>query len=86
MKTKGILRRNLTSRWSAKRLLEHPFFQEDPDVSVLSFDESKTKLTLQVMFKGTDKHTIKFDFDTESDTAETVVKEMVQFWNLTLDR
>ena len=67
-----------TERWSARKLLEHPFFAEDPDVSLLCVDESKTKLTIQVVFKGTDKQTVKFDFNTERDTAENVVNEMIE--------
>lgn len=65
-------------RWSARKLLEHPFFAEDPDVSLLSVDEGRTKLTFQVVFKGTDKQTVKFDFNTEKDTAENVVNEMIE--------
>jgi len=65
-------------RWSARKLLEHPFFAEDPDVSLLSVDDSKTKLTFQVVFKGSDKQTVKFGFNTEKDTAENVVNEMIE--------
>lgn len=65
-------------RWSARKLLEHPFFAEDPDVSLLCVDEGKTKLTFQVLFKGSDKQTVKFDFNTEKDTAENVVNEMIE--------
>jgi serine/threonine protein kinase len=65
-------------RWSARKLLEHPFFAEDPDVSLLCVDETKTKLTFQVLFKGSDKQTVKFDFNTEKDTAENVVNEMIE--------
>ena len=67
-----------TERWSARKLLEHPFFAEDPDVSLLCVDDSKTKLTIQVVFKGSDKQTVKFDFNTERDTAENVVNEMIE--------
>lgn len=65
-------------RWSARKLLEHPFFAEDPDVSLICVDETKTKLTFQVVFKGSDKQTVKFDFNTEKDTAENVVNEMIE--------
>ena len=65
-------------RWSARKLLEHPFFAEDPDVSLICVDESKTKLTFQVVFKGSDKQTVKFDFNIEKDTAENVVNEMIE--------
>ncbi len=67
-----------TERWSARKLLEQTFFAEDPDVSLLCVDDSKTKLTIQVVFKGSDKQTVKFDFNTERDTAENVVNEMIE--------
>lgn len=67
-----------TERWSARKLLEHPFFAEDPDVSLLCVDDTKSKLTIQVVFKGSDKQTVKFDFNTERDTAENVVNEMIE--------
>lgn len=84
-KTKGILPvlaavNNsifLSCRWSAKRLLDHPMFADDPEVVLLSADEKKMKLVLQVVFKGIDKHSIKFDFNVEHDTPEDVVREMV---------
>lgn len=65
-----------SDRWSAKKLLDY-FFAEDPDVVLLSLDDQKTKLTLQVIFKGTEKQSIKFDFRTHTDTPEIVVQEMV---------
>lgn len=52
-------------------------FADDPEVILLSVDEKKTKLALQVGFKGGDKPCIKFDFNVEQDTAEDVVREMV---------
>lgn len=64
-------------RWTAKKLLDHPFFSEDPELSVLSVDESRTRVALQLSYRGADRQTIKFDFNTASDTAERVVKEMV---------
>lgn len=69
---------NEDERWSAKRLLDHPLFADDPEVILTSTDDKKTKLGLQVVFKGVDKHCIKFDFDVEKDTAEDVVREMIQ--------
>lgn len=54
---------------------------------LLSSAESKTKLKLQVLFKGQDKHTIKFEYNRDTDTAEDVVQEMVRppvAWPLTL--
>lgn len=65
-------------RWTARRLLEHPLFADDPEVVLLSADDKRTRLVLQVTFKGHDKPTIKFDFNVENDTAEEVVREMIQ--------
>lgn len=39
--------------------------------------ESKNHLFLQVVFRGTDKLSVKFEFNVETDTAEEVVKEMI---------
>lgn len=68
---------NFSCRWTAKKLLEHAFFAEEPDVTLVTMDDSRTKLALQLSFKGVDRHSIKFDFNTSTDTAERVVKEMV---------
>lgn len=56
-------------------------FADDPEVVLVSADDKKTKLVLQVVFKGLEKHCIKFDFNVEQDTAEDVVREMV-LWPL----
>ena len=64
-------------RWSAKKLLEHPFLIEEPEVILMSVNDDKTRLKLQVLFKGADKHSIKFEYNRETDTAEDVVKEMI---------
>lgn len=72
-------------RWSAKKLLDF-FFAEDPDVTLLSTDEAKSKLTMQVIFKGSERQSIKFDFKTQLDTPEIVVQEMVKFALIHLDR
>lgn len=63
-------------RPSAQELLEHSFLAVDPEVILLSAD-SKNHLLLQVVFRGTDKLSVKFDFNVETDTAEEVVKEMI---------
>lgn len=74
-------------RWPAKRLLEHPFMLEEPEVVLLNPSSSSSSssdpecndtLKMQLVFKGNDKHTVKFDFNLHSDTAEHVVKEMIQ--------
>lgn len=63
-------------RPSAQELLNHPFLGVDPEVILLSM-ESKCHLFLQVVFHGTDKLSVKFEFNVETDTAEEVVKEMI---------
>lgn len=62
-------------RCNAQEAMEHPFLCEEPEVSLLSVD--KLQLNFQVVFKGSDKLSVKFEFNVESDTAEQVVKEMV---------
>lgn len=64
-------------RMSAQEILEGTFFAVEPDVTLLFADPSQIYLTLQVTFKGVDKHFVKFDFNVETDTAEQVVREMV---------
>jgi len=49
----------------------------EPEVVVLSTNEAKNHLTLQVVFKGMDKLSVKFEFNADTDTAEEVVNEMV---------
>lgn len=66
-----------SERWTARKLLEHPIFAEDPEVTLLTVNDGKTLITMQLSYKGLDKHSIKFEFHTEKDTAEMVVKEMV---------
>lgn len=65
----------------------------EPEVVVLTTNEAKNHLTLQVVFKGMDKLSVKFEFNADTDTAEEVVNEMVsdlvvhvvtQTWGLTL--
>jgi WNK lysine deficient protein kinase len=51
----------------------------EPEVVVLTTNEAKNNLMLQVVFKGTDKLSVKFGFNTDTDTAEEVVNEMVSF-------
>ena len=41
----------------------------------------KSNLTMQVVFKGMDRLSVKFEFNTDADTAEEVVHEMVCFFN-----
>ncbi|ORY00502.1 kinase-like protein [Basidiobolus meristosporus CBS 931.73] len=65
-------------RYTAQEILNHPFLAADPEIVLLTSDETKTQLTLQVVFKGTDRISVKFDFNIDSDTAEEVVREMIE--------
>jgi hypothetical protein len=58
--------------------MDHPFLIVEPEVVLMTADETKTQLTLQVVFKGMDKLSVKFEFNVERDTAEEVVNEMVK--------
>ncbi|KAI9025343.1 kinase-like domain-containing protein [Phycomyces nitens] len=65
-------------RMSSQEILEHPFLAVEPDVVLLAADPNHVHLTLQVVFKGMDKLSVKFDFNVETDTAEEVVREMIE--------
>ncbi|KAI7861624.1 kinase-like domain-containing protein [Spinellus fusiger] len=65
-------------RMSAQEILEHSFLAVEPDVVLLAADPNHVHLTLQVVFKGMDKLSVKFDFNVETDTAEEVVREMIE--------
>jgi WNK lysine deficient protein kinase len=65
-------------RMSAQDILEHSFLAVEPDVVLLAADPDNVHLTLQVVFKGMDKLSVKFDFNVETDTAEEVVREMIE--------
>ncbi|KAI8100194.1 Serine/threonine-protein kinase pkpA [Halteromyces radiatus] len=65
-------------RMSAQEILEHSFLAVEPDVVLLTADPAHVHLTLQVVFKGMDKLSVKFDFNVETDTAEQVVREMIE--------
>ncbi|KAI8072643.1 kinase-like domain-containing protein [Gongronella butleri] len=65
-------------RMSAQEILEHSFLAVEPDVVLLAADPAHVHLTLQVVFKGMDKLSVKFDFNVETDTAEQVVREMIE--------
>ncbi|KAI9106273.1 kinase-like domain-containing protein [Phlyctochytrium arcticum] len=68
---------NEHDRLSAQEIIEHPFLALEPEV-VLIMTENKTHLTMQVVFKGMDKLSVKFEFNVDTDTAEEVVNEMIQ--------
>lgn len=51
-------------RLSAQELLECSFLAVEPDVVILENDPSHTIVVLQVVFKGTDKLSVKFEFNT----------------------
>ncbi|KAG2206866.1 hypothetical protein INT47_007623 [Mucor saturninus] len=74
----SCLSTNETERLSAQELLECSFLAVEPDVVILENDPSHTIVTLQVVFKGSDKLSVKFEFNTQEDTAEEVVAEMIE--------
>lgn len=55
---------NEHDRLSAQEIIEHPFLALEPEV-VLVMTENKTHLTMQVVFKGMDKLSVKFEFNGE---------------------
>ncbi|KAF8936601.1 kinase-like domain-containing protein [Dissophora ornata] len=65
-------------RYSAQEAIEDPFLGVEPEVVVQSTNEAKNHLTLQVVFKGLDKLSVKFEFNADTDTAEEVVNEMIE--------
>ncbi|KAI7906407.1 kinase-like domain-containing protein [Cokeromyces recurvatus] len=65
-------------RMSAQEILEHSFLAVEPEVVLLASDITMKQLTLQVVFKGMDKLSVKFEFNVETDTAEDVVAEMIE--------
>ena len=69
-------------RYSAQEAIEDLFLGVEPEVVVLTTNEAKNHLTLQVVFKGMDKLSVKFEFNADSDTAEEVVNEMVWIHDL----
>ncbi|KAG2182790.1 hypothetical protein INT44_005770 [Umbelopsis vinacea] len=65
-------------RMSAQEILEHSFLAVEPEVVLLATDATKKQLTLQVVFKGMDRLSVKFEFNGDTDTAEEVVNEMIE--------
>lgn len=65
-------------RMSAQEILEHSFLAVEPEVVLLATDITMKQLTLQVVFKGMDKLSVKFEFNADTDTAEDVVAEMIE--------
>lgn len=65
-------------RLSAKQLLQHQFFFEEVSVVILDRDNEKNEVTLKVFFKGQDRHSVKFIFNSEKDTPTSVVEEMIE--------
>ncbi|KAI8915801.1 kinase-like domain-containing protein [Gorgonomyces haynaldii] len=63
-------------RMSAQEIVGHPFLAVEPEVVLLS-TEDKTHLVMQVVSKGHEHLSVKFDFNVETDTAESVVHEMI---------
>jgi serine/threonine protein kinase len=67
----------VNERLSLEAILAHGFISSEPEISLVSIDESSNKITMQLLFKGSNKSPIKFDFYTDCDTAEAVVNEMI---------
>jgi WNK lysine deficient protein kinase len=65
-------------RWSVQQLLETPFLLAEPEVLLISTNDQKNHLTMQVVFKGMDRLSVKFEFNVDTDTAEDVVNEMIE--------
>ncbi|KAF9939393.1 hypothetical protein BGZ65_010605 [Modicella reniformis] len=65
-------------RYSAQDAMDDPFLGVEPEVVVLSTNEAKNHLMLQVVFRGMDKLSVKFEFNADTDTAEEVVNEMIE--------
>jgi len=65
-------------RWSVQQLLETPFLLPEPEVLLLSTNDQKNYLTMQVVFKGMDRLSVKFEFNVDTDTAKDVVNEMIE--------
>ncbi|CEP18945.1 hypothetical protein [Parasitella parasitica] len=65
-------------RMSAQEILEHSFLAVEPEVVLLATDVGMKQLALQVVFKGMDKLSVKFEFNADTDTAEDVVAEMIE--------
>ncbi|KAG0359538.1 kinase-like domain-containing protein [Gamsiella multidivaricata] len=65
-------------RYSAQEAIDDPFLGVEPEVVVLSTNETTNHLMLQVVFKGMDKLSVKFEFNAVTDTAEEVVNEMIE--------
>ncbi|KAH6572895.1 hypothetical protein BASA50_000227 [Batrachochytrium salamandrivorans] len=68
---------NENDRLTAEQIVEHPFLAVEPEVVLLSSDTAP-HLTMQVVFKGMDRLSVKFEFNIDTDTAEAVVNEMIQ--------
>ena len=70
---------NEQERLSLNDILNHAFFNSDPEITLISLDEEVNKITLQVSIRKIqpEKPPIKFDFFIDTDTAEVVVQEMI---------
>ncbi|RUP19793.1 hypothetical protein BC936DRAFT_139289 [Jimgerdemannia flammicorona] len=65
-------------RMSAQEILEHSFLAVEPEVVLQATDPTRKQLALQVVFKGMDRLSVKFEFNVNDDTAEEVVREMIE--------
>ncbi|KAL0136223.1 Ser/Thr protein kinase [Mucor lusitanicus] len=65
-------------RMSAQEILEHTFLAVEPDVVLLAADPAHVHFDTSSCLQGHDKLSVKFDFNVETDTAEQVVREMIE--------
>ena len=54
---------NEHDRLSAQQIVDHPFLAVEPEVVLLSTKDNKNHLSLQVVFRGQDKLSVKFEFN-----------------------
>ena len=60
---KGLATFLIFLRMSALEICEHPFLAVEPEVLLLETSDDKNHLTMQVVFKGMDKLSVKFEFN-----------------------
>lgn len=55
---------------TAQEIVEHPFLAVEPEVVIIN-NENKTHLTMQVVFKGMDRLSVKFEFNGTDDACSS---------------
>ena len=66
-----------SERISVREILEHPFFTCEPELVLLSVDELRSTITLQVILRNPECTSFRFEYDLKSDSVESVVSEMI---------